>query len=94
MYLQSCPMTMYLFALSQRQRVSIYHLGPVRSSPYKAEQQSALEPPARFPCDQGRDRRGGAGTWRMPPPRVRQANAHQTASNRMPPQNMPCPVGK
>ena len=28
------------------------------------------------------DRRGGAGTWRMSPPRVRQANAHQTASNR------------
>ena len=27
------------------------------------------------------DRRGGAGTWRMSPPRVRQANAHQTASN-------------
>ena len=49
---------------------------PVRSSPYKAERQSALAPPARFPCDQGRDRRGGAGTWRMAPPRVRQANAH------------------
>ena len=27
-------------------------------------------------------RRGGAGTWRMAPPRVRRANAHQTASNR------------
>ena len=25
---------------------------------------------------------GGAGTWRMAPPRVRRANAHQTASNR------------
>ena len=41
-----------------------------------------LAPPARFPCDQGRDRRGGASTWRMAPPRVRQANAYQTASNR------------
>ena len=30
----------------------------------------------------GRDRRGGGGTWRMTPPRVRRANAHQTASNR------------
>ena len=37
--------------------------------------------PARFPCDQGRDRRGGAGTWSMAPPRVRRANAHQTASD-------------
>ena len=27
--------------------------------------------PARFPCDQGRDRRGGTGKWRMTtPPRV------------------------
>ena len=41
-----------------------------------------LAPPARFPCDQGRDRRGGGGTWRMAPPRVRRVNAHQTASNR------------
>ena len=32
--------------------------------------------PARFPCDQGRDRRGGPGTWRMGPPRQRRANAH------------------
>ena len=32
---------------------------------------------------QGRDRRGGAGTWRMAPPRVRRANAPQTASNRI-----------
>ena len=32
--------------------------------------------------NQGRDRRGRAGTWRMAPPRVRRANAHQTASNR------------
>ena len=55
---------------------------PVRSSPYNAERQSALAPPARFPCDQGRDRRGGAGTWRMAPPRVRRVNAHQTASIR------------
>ena len=39
----------------------------------------ACAPPARFPCDQGRDRRGGGGTWRMAPPRVREANAHQTA---------------
>ena len=52
------------------------------------ERQSALAPPARFPCDQGRHRRGWAGTWRMAPPRSaspraasrRQANAHQTAS--------------
>ena len=36
----------------------------------KFERQSALVPPARFPCDQERDRRGGAGTWRMAPPRV------------------------
>ena len=50
-----------------------------------AERQSALAPPVRFPCDQGRDRRGGAGTWRMAPPRVRRANAHQTASNRIKP---------
>ena len=36
---------------------------PVRSSPYEAERQSALAPPARFPCDhEGRDRRGGAGS--------------------------------
>ena len=58
---------------------------PVRSNPYKAERQSALAPRVRFPCDQGRDRRGGAGTWRIAPPRVRRANAHQTfqtASNR------------
>ena len=47
---------------------------PVRSSPYKAERQSALAPPVRFPCEQGRDRQGGAGTWRMAPPRVRRAN--------------------
>ena len=47
-----------------------------------AERQSALAPPVRFPCDQGRDRRGGAGTWRMAPPRVRAA-ASQCASNRI-----------
>ena len=44
-----------------------------------------------YPCDQGRDRGGGAGsgTWRMAPPRSRPPvptcgkpiNAHQTASN-------------
>ena len=54
-----------------------------RSSPYKAERQSAVgacaPPPPRFPCDQGR----GRHVWRMAPrpPRVRRANAqHQTAS--------------
>ena len=31
--------------------------------------------------------RGGTGTWRMAPPRVRQANAHQTASRELPTHN-------
>ena len=44
-----------------------------------------LRPPVRFPCGQGQDRRGGPGAWRMPPPHVRRANAHQTASNRAQP---------
>ena len=61
----------------------------------KFERQSALVPPARFPCDQERDRRGGAGTWRMAPPRVRHApapacgepiNAHQTTNRKIKPQ--------
>ena len=51
------------------------------SPPQGSWTEPALAPPARFPCNQGRDRRGGAGTWRMAPPRVRRANAHQTASN-------------
>ena len=47
-----------------------------RSSPYKAERQSALAPPARFHCGPGPARE----SRRMAPPHERRANAHQTGN--------------
>ena len=53
------------------------------ASPYKTERQSALAPPARFPCDQRRGGTAGAGpAYLLPgredvaPSRVQKANAH------------------
>ena len=61
----------------------------------KPSRQSALAPPARLPCDQGRDRGGGPGTWGMglppSPPQVASQCAIKPHQNELcakgPPQN-------
>ena len=63
------------------------------SSPYKAERQAALAPPARFPCDQGRERGAGParGGWPLPacgePMRINPHKVEVSASKR-PPESM------